>query len=352
MEYLMVTKNPKMAEVFTLARKVAKSSSTVLILGESGTGKEVLAKYIHHLSQRKGPFLAINCAAIPEELLEAELFGYEKGAFTGATKTKPGKFELAHQGTIFLDEIGDLSLKLQAKLLRVIQEKTIERLGGEKPIKVATRIIAATNQDLEKMVQERRFREDLFYRLNVFPIYIPPLRERREDIPDLCEFFLKMVCKREDIPKKKLNPEVLALFLEYDFPGNVRELENMIERLVILSEGEEITLQDLPHPLLDKIQSSKPKKNIIISKKVTLPQPEEKIVEERFFLTAPLPLNDPFSPDFNLNEYLREMEIFYLKKALELAQGVKSKAAKLLGLNRTTFLEKLKRYGLIDQNMA
>jgi sigma-54 specific flagellar transcriptional regulator A len=339
MEYLIATNNPRMKEVFELARKVAQTSSTVLILGESGTGKEVIAKYIHHLSQRQGPFVAINCAAIPEELLEAELFGYEKGAFTGAIKAKPGKFEQAKDGTIFLDEIGDLSLKLQAKLLRVLQERVVERLGGERPIKVNARIIAATNQNLETLVKERRFREDLYYRLNVIPIFVPPLRERKEDIPMLAEFFLKKVCRREGIPIKKLSQDVIECLLEYNFPGNVRELENMVERMVILTDDEVISLDKLPHPMVEKLTKVKERK--------------EDLIDERIFFSPNYQSPEKiFTSDFNLNEYLKEIEIFYLKKALELSKGVKSKAAKLLGLNRTTFIEKLKRYGLLDTKSA
>jgi len=339
MEYLIATNNPRMKEVFELARKVAQTSSTVLILGESGTGKEVIAKYIHFLSKREGPFVAINCAAIPEELLEAELFGYEKGAFTGAIKAKPGKFEQAKDGTIFLDEVGDLSLKLQAKLLRVLQERVVERLGGEKPIKVSARIISATNQNLENLVKEKRFREDLYYRLNVIPIYIPPLRERKEDIPMLAEFFLKKVCQREGIKTKKLSQNVLERLLEYSFPGNVRELENMIERMVILTDDEEIRLDNLPYPLVEKLTRPQAKTGQVIDEKPFL----------AFKHTFP---EKDFPTNFRLNDYLREMEIFYLKKALELSKGVKTKAAKLLGLNRTTFIEKLKRYGLLDSKSA
>ncbi|RKX63055.1 MAG: sigma-54-dependent Fis family transcriptional regulator, partial [Thermodesulfobacteriota bacterium] len=243
--YLLETRNSQMKKIYELAKKVAPSSSTILILGESGTGKEVLAKYIHFCSKRKGPFVTINCAAIPEELLEAELFGYEKGAFTGAIKSKPGKFEIANKGTLFLDEIGDLSLKLQAKLLRVIQEKQVERLGSDHSIKVDVRILAATNKDLEKEVQEGRFREDLFFRLNVIPIKLPPLRERKEDIPLLTQFFLKRICEREGIEEKKFTSQAIKALLNYPWPGNIRELENFIERVVILSENNIIGIEDL-----------------------------------------------------------------------------------------------------------
>ncbi len=334
MSYLLETRNPQMQEVLQVLKKVAPSSSTVLLLGESGTGKEVLAKYLHHCSGRKGAFIAINCAAIPEELLEAELFGFEKGAFTGALKAKPGKFELAQGGTLFLDEIGDMPLKLQAKVLRAIQDKEIERLGGEAPIKVNTRIVAATNQDLESLVKEGRFREDLYFRLNVIPLVIPPLRERKEDIPLLAEFLLKKLCEREEIPKKKLSPEVLERFLLYNWPGNVREFENLLERMVILSEGDTLSLEELPPHLKDLNPSNKAKE-------------EEKVIEERsFFAKRVFELPDLEREELSLNELLREIELYYLKRALELSSGVKSKAAKLLGLNRTTFIEKLKKYKL------
>ncbi len=328
MAYLLETKNPLMKQVYKLAKKVAPSSSTVLLLGESGTGKEILAKYIHFCSKREGPFVAINCAAIPEELLEAELFGYEKGAFTGAIKSKPGKFELAHKGTLFLDEIGDLSLKLQAKLLRVLQEKQVERLGSDHPIKVEVRIIAATNKDLEKEVEKGNFREDLFYRLNVIPIKIPPLRERKEDIPLLAEFFLKKICKREGIEEKKFSKKAIKALMNYSWPGNVRELENLIERVVILSENNIIEEEELfPQPLAFRNM-------------------EDNFVEDKHVLLKSLKIPEISEEGIELNKILREIEMFYLKKALELSKGVKTRAAKLLGLNRTTFIEKLKKYNL------
>jgi len=327
--FLLETRNPQMKRVYELAKKVAPSSSTVLILGESGTGKEVLAKYIHFCSKRKGSFVPINCAAIPEELLEAELFGYEKGAFTGAIRSKPGKFELANQGTIFLDEIGDLSPKLQAKLLRVIQEKQVERLGGDKAIKIEVRILAATNKDLEKEVKEGRFREDLFFRLNVIPIRLPPLRERKEDIPLLVKFFLKRLCEREGIEEKTITPEALEKLINYHWPGNIRELENLIERLVILSENNTIGVEDLSISSLDLKFTMR--EGLIKKRerwvKYTLPEISEEGID--------------------LNKLLREIEIYYLKRALEISKGTKTKGAKLLGLNRTTFIEKLKKYNLV-----
>ena len=328
--YLLETRNSQMKKIYELAKKVAPSSSTVLILGESGTGKEVLAKYIHFCSKRKGPFVTINCAAIPEELLEAELFGYEKGAFTGAIKSKPGKFEIANKGTLFLDEIGDLSLKLQAKLLRVIQEKQVERLGSDHSIKVDVRILAATNKDLEKEVQEGRFREDLFFRLNVIPIKLPPLRERKEDIPLLTQFFLKRICEREGIEEKKFTSQAIKALLNYPWPGNIRELENFIERVVILSENNIIGVEDLSLSTL--------------SSKLQI---RESLTEDKDMLIKYLSLPQISEDGIELNKLLKEIEVYYLKKALELSKGVKTKAAKLLGLNRTTFIEKLKKYNLV-----
>lgn len=348
MTYLIETRNPYMQEIYKLAKRIAPTSSTVLILGESGTGKEVLAKYIHYNSKRNGPFVAINCAAIPEELLEAELFGYEKGAFTGAIKSKPGKFEIANGGTLFLDEIGELSLKLQAKLLRVLQEKEVERLGGNSPIKVEVRIIAATNKDLEKEVEKGKFREDLYFRLNVIPIKIPPLRERKEDIPLFVTFFLKKICEREGIPLKKISDKALKKLIEYDFPGNVRELENMIERLVILTEKEMITEKDLFYPFYHQFKYTQ-----TIHTKERLSSKEEKILTSTKDLSEvsvadkTLKLPDLTETGVDLNQIIKEIEIFYLKKALELSRGIKAKAAQLLNLNRTTFIEKLKKYKLV-----
>ncbi|NPA39792.1 MAG: sigma-54-dependent Fis family transcriptional regulator [Thermodesulfobacteria bacterium] len=331
MSYLLETYNPRMKKVYEIAKKVAPSSSTVLILGESGTGKEVLAKYIHFCSKREGPFVAINCAAIPEELLEAELFGYEKGAFTGAVKSKPGKFEIAHKGTLFLDEIGDMSLKLQAKLLRVLQERQVERLGGNTPIKIDTRIIAATNKNLEEEVKNGNFREDLYFRLNVIPLHLPPLRERKEDIPLLATFFLKKICKREGIEEKEFSKEALELLKSYHWPGNIRELENFVERLVILTDKKVIEPEDLSSDFVN-LKTVRPSK--------------ASILEDRDLLLSSLNLPEISEDGIELNKVLREIEVYYLKKALQLSKGVKARAARLLGLNRTTFIEKLKKYNL------
>lgn len=331
-----------MQEVLQVAKKVASSLSTILILGESGTGKEVIARYIHYLSGRKGPFIAVNCAALPEELIEAELFGFEKGAFTGAIKAKPGKFELANEGTLFLDEIGDLPLKLQAKLLRAIQEKEIERLGGEKSIKVNTRLISATNQNLEALVKEGKFREDLYFRLNVIPLLLPPLRERLEDIPLLADFLLKKICERERKPLMKLSEDVLKAFMMYSWPGNIREFENVLERMVILSDTEVLTLESLPYNIKEKLLFSFDEEKEQQEKVET-----KNLVDEREYFHAKwLNLPDLEKEEINLSDLLKNIEIYYLKRALELSGGVKSKAAKLLGLNRTTLIEKLKKYNL------
>lgn len=246
----MIGRSPVMQEVYKSIGKVADSNVTVLILGESGTGKELVARAIHRNSRRhQGPFVKINCAAIPENLLESELFGYEKGAFTGALTRKLGKFELAHRGTIFLDEISEIKPATQAKLLRVLQEKEFERVGGTDTIKVDVRILAATNKNLEEMVREGLFREDLYFRLNVVSIVLPPLRERREDIPLLVDHFLKKYASELQKEIKGFSPEALKLLKEYDWPGNVRELRNVCERAVVMAAGPVILPEDLPFSL-------------------------------------------------------------------------------------------------------
>lgn len=239
----------KMHEVSSLVVRIAKTDSTCIISGESGVGKEIILNMIHALSERKTfPLIKVNCAAIPETLLESELFGYEKGAFTGAYQRKAGKFELANKGTIFLDEIGDIPLVLQSKLLRAIQEKEVERLGGTQTIRVDVRIIAATNRNLEEEVKKGAFREDLYYRLNVVNIFVPPLRERKEDIPLLIDFFLKRYNTKYKKAVKGLTREARDILVKYDYPGNVRELENIVERAVVLTRGDHIGSEDLPNP--------------------------------------------------------------------------------------------------------
>lgn len=245
--HLVLGKSARLNAAVDTARKAAASRATVLLLGESGTGKEIFARAIHGWSERKGnPIVAINCVGLSKELLESELFGHEKGAFTGAHELKKGKMELAQGGTVFLDEVGDISAELQAKLLRFIQEREFERVGGTKPISVEVRIIAATNRNLEALVKEGRFREDLYHRLNVIPVALPPLRERTEDIPILAEYFLRRFSSETKKEIAEIAPEALEKFVNYGWPGNVRELANVIERAVVLGEGRLITPKDLP----------------------------------------------------------------------------------------------------------
>jgi len=242
--------SPRIREIFSLLELVAPSEATVLLLGETGTGKELVAQAIHRNSPRaSGPFVVVNCAALPETLLESELFGHERGAFTGAANRKDGRFVLAHHGTLFLDEVGELSLPLQAKLLRVLQAREFEPLGSTRTVKVDVRIITATNRDLERMVREGRFRDDLYYRLNVFPVVLPPLRQRQEDLPALADFFLKKFSEKNRREGISLAPEVLEAFRCYAWPGNIRELENVMERAVIVCQGNLITLENLPPAL-------------------------------------------------------------------------------------------------------
>jgi transcriptional regulator with GAF, ATPase, and Fis domain len=242
--------SPRIREIFQLLEMVAPSEATVLLLGETGTGKELVAQAIHRNSPRAaGPFVVVNCATLPETLLESELFGHERGSFTGATNRKDGRFLVAHHGTLFLDEIGELSLPIQAKILRVLQSREFEPVGSNRTQKVDVRIIAATNQDLEKMGREGRFRDDLYYRLNVFPLVLPPLRERLEDLPVLADFFLKKYGEKNRREVITLAPETLQAFRHYTWPGNIRELENIIERGVIVCQGDVLTRQDLPAAL-------------------------------------------------------------------------------------------------------
>ncbi|WP_018084999.1 sigma-54 interaction domain-containing protein [Desulfurispora thermophila] len=252
-------KNHRFLEIKKLARQIAVTNNTVLLQGESGTGKELFARYIHYLSPRKErPFIAINCAAIPDNLLESELFGYEEGSFTGARRGgKPGKFELANGGTIFLDEIGDMPTQLQAKLLRVLEERRVERIGATVSYPVDIRVIAATNKNLKELIDAKLFREDLFFRLNVFPVHIPPLRERRDDIPLLLDFYLKNICLEQNKPFKIFSPEAVQILRDYNWPGNVRELKNVVAYTVSLCEGDIITPHYLPKYSQNGLSSSK-----------------------------------------------------------------------------------------------
>ncbi|HAK87674.1 MAG: sigma-54-dependent Fis family transcriptional regulator [Nitrospirae bacterium GWC2_46_6] len=307
--------------IYELIEKVSNSNSTVLILGESGTGKELVAKNIHFSSIRaEKPFIPVNCGAIPTELLESELFGHEKGAFTGAVAARVGRFELADGGTIFLDEIGEMQAILQVKLLRVLQEKSFERIGGTRIVNVDVRIVAATNQDLEEAVSAGRFREDLFYRLNVIPICIPPLRERMEDIPLLCDYLINKHAGRVGRNPIRITEESMRMFTGYRWPGNVRELENTIERLIVLKDDDVVTPYDLPEKMTGRSIPN-------------LPDIEDDDT-------------NPFVSGIDLNAALEEYEKRLILHALELHNRVKSQAAKYLNINRTTLIEKMKRLGL------
>jgi DNA-binding NtrC family response regulator len=303
----------KIKDVSELARKVAQSDTTVLFLGESGTGKELFARAIHQLSNRnKAPYVTINCAAIPHELLENELFGSEKGAYTGSVARKMGKFEIAHSGSIFLDEVGDLDVALQAKLLRVLQEKTFERLGGNKVIAIDVRVIAASNVDLKEAIAKKRFREDLYYRLSVFPITIPPLRERPEDIAHLANYFIEKYCREMNKKSTKLTCDAQNLLDKYHWPGNVRELENTIERAIILCGDGQIT----PEHLAIRLSTS---------------------AEIRLREGAGLK---------EVGAYAQaEAEKGLIKRVLAQTKGNKRKAAEILKVDYTTLFEKLKKYG-------
>lgn len=301
----IIGKSPNMEKVFRMAEAVRDSASNILILGETGTGKEVLARAIHYTSKRRDkPFVAVNCAAIPRELLEAEFFGYERGSFTGAVCRRVGKFEEAEGGTLFLDEIGEMDISLQAKLLRVIQEKEIERIGGSKKIKIDIRLIASTNKDLNTEVKLKNFREDLYYRLNVVQIKLPPLRDRRDDIALLATHFMEKFSKREDKHVSSFSADLMKAFLQYSWPGNVRELENMIERAVVLAKGKVVGVKDIPSELRKYAKSS-------------------------------TEIND-------IPKTLKDAELETIINAINAFGGNKSKAAKALGVTRKVLYKRLK----------
>jgi DNA-binding NtrC family response regulator len=307
----------EMQQVFSVIEKVADTDTSVMVRGESGTGKELVARAIHFNSSRaEAAFVPINCAAIPRDLLESELFGHVKGAYTGATVSRPGRFELADGGTLFLDEVGEMPPELQVKLLRVLQDQKFERVGGTKTIQVDVRIIAATNKNLEQEIRKGTFRDDLFYRLNVVPIQIPPLRERVSDIPLMVHHFQDRLSREKNRPLKTFAKETVECLQNYPWPGNVRELENLVERVTILSEGEEITMADLPEKFTSPVR-----------------------------VTNIQPLEIP-AQGISLNDAVEEFENQLITKAMRLADGVKSKAAKLLNLNRTTLVEKIKKKNL------
>jgi DNA-binding NtrC family response regulator len=313
----IVAKSPGMQEVLATVERVGPANSTVLLGGESGVGKDLIARAIHQHSRRaSGPFVKINCTAIPENLLESELFGYEKGAFTGAVSSKPGKFELADKGTIFLDEIGDVPTAIQVKLLRVLQEREFERLGGTRTLKVDVRVVAATNQDLRAALEQGTFREDLYYRLNVVPISIPPLREHKEDIPYLVDHFIERFARESGKPIQGVTPAALKMLMDFHWPGNVRELENILERAVALSTGTVIDAGDIR---LD-LSPSKPGREASGSV--------------------------PFPPE---GTTLEQLEDEIIKEALRRANGNKSQAARLLGLSRNALRYRLSKMGLSDE---
>jgi two-component system, NtrC family, response regulator AtoC len=307
----IIGNSPAMQQVFSRMKRIANTDSTVLVLGESGTGKELVAKALHFNGpRREKPFIAVNCAAIPESLLESELFGHVKGAFTGAIRDKIGKFEAANLGTVFLDEIGTMPMHLQTKLLRVLQEQEVERVGSTRPIKLDVRVISATNINLEEEVKKGNFREDLFYRLNVIPITIPPLRERNEDILPLIKHFIEKICLEMKRPVMSISKEAIETLELYNWPGNVRELENAVERMVALTDGTLISFQDIPHNIREQVMTRVTERGVDLAK--------------------------------TINEIEKQMII----EALLLSKGVKAQAASMLKLNRTTLVEKMRRLGI------
>jgi transcriptional regulator with PAS, ATPase and Fis domain len=313
---VIVGSSPRMQRIYTLIARIAPTDSSILITGESGTGKELVARSIHLQSRRADrPFLAVNCGALPENLLESELFGHVRGAFTGAWTDKKGLFELADRGTLFLDEVGEMSLASQVKLLRAVQDHEIRRVGGAAALKVDVRIVAATNRDLRKAIAEGTFREDLYYRLNVFQIDLPPLRERGEDIALLAHYFLDIYARRMGKPVTGFEPRALYQVTHYAYPGNVRELENVIQRAVALAEGDLVRVEDLPRALRD----------------LSMP-----------LIGAPAPPGDALPEGLTLEE----LEQRYIRQTLDRLGGNASKAARALGISRSTLWRKMKQYGL------
>jgi two-component system nitrogen regulation response regulator NtrX len=316
-KYHLLGHSQALQEVIATVDIVAQKNTTLLITGENGTGKENVARLVHEKSKRSHkPFVAINCAAIPDELIESELFGYEKGAFTGANSPKRGKFELGHNGTLFLDEIGDMSLKTQSKLLRALQEQKIERIGSDETISVDTRIIAATNKNLEEEIKKGHFREDLFYRINVIPIVLPPLRQRKEDIEIICNYYLSFFSMENNVKNKQISSSALQILKSYSWPGNVRELKNIMERLSIMVKSEFIESHHLPPP----INALKPEK-----------------IEEFDHLFCP----------FDFREARARFEKLFIKKKLEEFEGNVSKTAEMMGMERSHLYRKMKQYELI-----
>ncbi len=324
-----------MREVYRLTRQVAKSTASVLLLGETGTGKELIARAIHRLSPRgSGPFVRVNCGALTESLLESELFGHVRGSFTGAVGNRTGRFEAAHTGTIFLDEINSTTPKLQVKLLRVLQESEFERVGDTQTIKVDARVIAASNRDLADEIEAERFREDLYYRLNVVPIYLPPLRERREDIRELVSHFLNIYNEANDRYVLHIAPEAMQALEDYHWPGNVRELQNYVERAVVLAEGDELCVDLLPEAL-----RSAGGTRIKRRQRADLETLTYEVVQEGLVGAGP-------NEDNLHNKIVSRVERELIAQVLLASDGVQTKAAAKLGINRNTLHKKLKEYGL------
>lgn len=328
--------SPKMQDVFKMVERVADTDSTVLILGESGTGKELIARALHFNSRRQfAPFVPINCAALPENLLESELFGHCRGSFTGALNDKKGLFEEADGGTIFLDEIGSMPALLQSRLLRVLQDREVRRVGENTPIHVNVRVLAATNEPLEKKIKDGTFREDLYYRLNVIPIQLPPLRERTDDVPLLVARFLRDKVHPRIGKPYQVTRQAMAALSSYQWPGNVRELENAIERAAVLSDTEIIKTESLPPHVAEPVRSQPPEPGITDTKFFTLPEQEAFEANGR---SAGSPAASSLS---SLKEFMREQELTYINRALSQASGDKEKAAQLLGISLATLYRRL-----------
>jgi sigma-54 specific flagellar transcriptional regulator A len=348
----LVGKSEKIQTVRRLVEQVAPTDATVLILGESGTGKEVVARNVHFLSQRReGPFIPVNCGAIPGELLESELFGHEKGAFTGAISARKGRFELAENGTLFLDEIGDMPMQMQVKLLRVLQERTFERVGGHKPIKCNVRIIAATHRNLDQMIKEDKFREDLYYRLNVFPIDSPALRQRKDDIPLLIQELNSRI-QGEGVDGVHFTERAITSLMEHEWAGNVRELSNLVERLGILYPSQVVDVSDLPEKYqYGEIQPYEPDYpeellereafNELFAEAAANEAEEEANDDREMQISSALP-----EEGVNLKEYLSELEVNLIRQALEVQDWVVARAADKLGMRRTTLVEKMRKYDI------
>ncbi len=331
----LIGNGPAMRQVYERTRLVARSNASVLLLGETGTGKELIAKAIHQLSPRgSGPFVRVNCGALSESLLESELFGHVRGAFTGALENRTGRFEAAHTGTIFLDEINSTTPKLQVKLLRVLQEREFERVGDTQTIRVNTRVIAASNRDLMEEVEAERFREDLYYRLNVVPVHLPPLRDRREDVPELVGFFLDQYSEENDRTVVHIDPRAMEALQDYHWPGNVRELQNYIERAVVLAPGDELTCELLPDVVLSQ---RRPR-----GRRLAEADPE---ILAQELVQQVLQSAGPNAEDL-YNKIVNRVERELFAQVLATCNNVQIKAAARLGINRNTLHKKLKEHGL------